>query len=110
MSFPGRSPLYAVPSAAGAAARMACARLHAAGLPLASLLEKAGLTADEVEDPRRRIEVSAQVKFLKIAADALQDDLLGFHRAHGKTGPAKPLQSPSKSLYREYFRGGVCMM
>jgi AraC-like DNA-binding protein len=58
---------------------MACARLRAAGLPQAPLLEKAGLTADEVEDPSRRIEVSAQAKFLKVAADALQDDLLGFH-------------------------------
>jgi AraC-like DNA-binding protein len=58
---------------------MACAKLRAAGLPLAPLLEKAGLTAAEIEDASRWIEVSAQVKFLKIAADALQDDLLGFH-------------------------------
>ncbi|WP_051382402.1 AraC family transcriptional regulator [Bradyrhizobium sp. Tv2a-2] len=78
MSFPRKSPLHAVPSATGALARMACTRLHAAGLPVAPLLEKAGLTAGEVEDPGRRIEVSAQVKFLKLAADALQDDLLGF--------------------------------
>jgi AraC-like DNA-binding protein len=42
-------------------------------------LAKAGLTADETEDRSRRIEVSAQVKFVKVAADALQDDLLGFH-------------------------------
>jgi AraC-like DNA-binding protein len=79
MGFPARSPLHAVPSAAGAAARMACARLRAAGLPRAPLLENAGLTADEVEDASRRIEVSAQVEFLKLAADALRDDLLGFH-------------------------------
>jgi AraC-like DNA-binding protein len=46
-------------------------------------LERAGLTANEVEDPGRRIEVSAQVKFLKIAADALQDDLLGFRLSQG---------------------------
>src|SRR5262249_25151791 len=78
MSFPRKSPLHAVPSATGALARMACTRLHAAGLPVAPLLEKAGLTAGEVEDPGRRIEVSSQVKFLKLAADALQDDLLGF--------------------------------
>lgn len=58
---------------------MACAKLRAAGLPLAPLLEKAGLTADDVEDASRWIEVSSQVRFLKIAADALQDDLLGFH-------------------------------
>jgi AraC-like DNA-binding protein len=83
MGFPARSPLHAVPSAAGIVTRLASARLRAAGLPLEALLEKAGLTADEVEDPSRRIEVSAQVKFLKIAADALQDDLLGFHLSQG---------------------------
>jgi AraC-like DNA-binding protein len=62
---------------------MACARLHAAELPLAPLLGKAGLTADQVDDPSCRIEVSAQVRFLKVAADALQDDLLGFHLSQG---------------------------
>ena len=62
---------------------MACAKLRAAGLPLAPLLEKAGLTADDIEDASRRIEVSTQVKFLKIAADALQDDCLGFHLSEG---------------------------
>ncbi len=62
---------------------MACAKLHAAGVPLAPLLEKAGLTTDEVDDASRWIEVSAQVKFLKIAADTLQDDLLGFRLSQG---------------------------
>jgi AraC-like DNA-binding protein len=83
MGSPARSPLYAVPSAAGAATRMACARLRAAGLPLAPFLETVGLTADEVEDHSHRIEVSTQVKFLKVAADALKDDLLGFHLSQG---------------------------
>jgi AraC-like DNA-binding protein len=58
---------------------MAYARLRAAGLPVAPLLEQASLTADQLEDHSQRIEVSAQAKFLKVAADALQDDLLGFH-------------------------------
>jgi AraC-like DNA-binding protein len=62
---------------------MACAKLHAAGLPLAPLLEKAGLTTEDVDDASRWIEVSAQVRFLKIAADALQDDLLGFRLSQG---------------------------
>lgn len=62
---------------------MASAKLRAAGVPLEPLLEKAGLTADEVDDASRRIEVLTQVKFLKIAADALQDDLLGFHLSQG---------------------------
>ena len=57
---------------------MTSAKLHEAGVPPASLLQRAGLTIDEVDDPGRRIEVSAQIKFLNIAANALQDDLLGF--------------------------------
>jgi AraC-like DNA-binding protein len=62
---------------------MACAKLRAAGLPVAPFLEKAGLAADDIEDASRWIEVSSQVRFLKIAADALQDDLLGFHLSQG---------------------------
>src|SRR5215467_6878672 len=83
MGIPGKSPLSAVPSASGAATRMACAKLRAAGLPLASLLDKADLTTADIDDTSRRIEVSTQIKFLQIAADALQDDLLGFHLSQG---------------------------
>jgi AraC-like DNA-binding protein len=62
---------------------MASAKLRAAGVPLAPLLEKAGLTSDDVDDASRWIGVASQVKFLKIAADALQDDLLGYHLSQG---------------------------
>jgi AraC-like DNA-binding protein len=102
MGFPKRSPLHAVPSAAGAAARLAYAKLLAAGLPLRPLLEKAGLTAEEIEDPGHRIEVSAQIRFLKVAADALQDDLLGFRLSQGfdlrETGLLYYILSSSKSF------------
>src|SRR5262249_35213144 len=39
------------------------------------------LTIDQIEDPGVRVKVQDQISFLNLAADALQDDLLGFHLA-----------------------------
>jgi AraC-like DNA-binding protein len=58
-----------------------CARLRAAGLPLEPLLQKAGLSIEQIDDPDRSLTVRSQIKLLKIAAEALDDDLLGFHLA-----------------------------
>ena len=71
----------AVPHAEGLAARLACARATAAGIPLSSLLEKANLTAAQIDDPRIRLAVDDQIHLLNLIADALPDDLLGFHLA-----------------------------
>jgi hypothetical protein len=46
------------------------------------ILNKAGLTRQQVEDPASRIRVHDQIRFLSLVADALDDDLLGFHLAH----------------------------
>jgi AraC-like DNA-binding protein len=45
------------------------------------LLKKAGLTLHQIENPSVRLKVQEQISFLNFAADALQDDLLGFHLA-----------------------------
>lgn len=79
MRAPRHSPLRSVPSATGAIARLVCGRLRQAGLPLASLLSSAGLSIERIDDVNARLEVTAQVKLLKIAAEQLQDGLLGFH-------------------------------
>jgi len=81
MRAPRHSPLHSVPSATGAIARLVCGRLPQAGLPLAPLLSSAGLSIERIDDVNARLEVTAQVKFLKIAAEQLQDGLLGFHLA-----------------------------
>ena len=73
----------AIPSATGGIARLACARLLEQGKDVAAVLSKTGLTRREAEDPAIRLEVRTQIKFLELAAEALGDDLLGFHLARG---------------------------
>ncbi len=70
-----------IPSAAGQVTRLAVAKLREQGKDAATILLNAGLTQQEVDDPRVRLEVPAQIKFLGLAAEALEDDLLGFHLA-----------------------------
>lgn len=71
----------AIPSCAGGASRLAYARLCEAGSNPEPLLSKAELTRDLIDNPEARIKVRSQISFLKLVADALQDDLLGFHLA-----------------------------
>jgi hypothetical protein len=70
-----------LPSTAGGMARLAYARAKAAGIASNPLLKQAGLTSQQIEDPRCAIWVRDQVNFLNIVAAALNDDLLGFHLA-----------------------------
>jgi AraC-like DNA-binding protein len=70
-----------IPSATGGIARLACARLDKMGKDPTVILSKAGLTAEEACDPVIRLEVSTQIKLLELAAEELQDELLGFHLA-----------------------------
>jgi len=73
--------LGALPTATGGITRLAYARAQAAGIELAPLLKKAGLTEQQIKDPRARLNVHHQIQFLNLAANALQDELLGFHLA-----------------------------
>ena len=72
------SPL---PNASGTMTRLAYTRSKEAGVDVELLLKKAGLTLHQIEDPGVRLEVRDQISFLNLAADALHDDLLGFHLA-----------------------------
>ena len=102
MGAPRLSPLHSVPSTTGGVARLACAKLHAAGLPIAPLLSKAGLKVEQIEDPAARIEVRAQVQLLEIAAEQLRDDLFGFRMAQNfelrEIGLAYYIPSSSNTL------------
>jgi AraC-like DNA-binding protein len=69
------------PSATGAIARLAYAQLIKARVEMGPLMKKAGLIPHQVEDPTARLRVRDQIAFLNLAADALQDNLLGFHLA-----------------------------
>jgi AraC-like DNA-binding protein len=70
-----------VPSATGGIARLACARLEETGKDPAVILSKAGVTPEVARDPAIRMEVRTQIKLLQLAAEELQDDLLGFRLA-----------------------------
>jgi AraC-like DNA-binding protein len=81
MRDPDTKRLGPLPSATGAITRLACARARDAGVDLALPLKTAGLTLHQIEDPNVRLRVRDQITFLNLAADALHDDLLGFHLA-----------------------------
>jgi AraC-like DNA-binding protein len=78
----GHKPFAMVPSATGAIARRAYARAKKAGIALLPLLSRSGLTVAEIENRHIRLNVKGQIAFLGLVADALGDNLLGFHLAH----------------------------
>ena len=70
-----------LPTAYGGIARLAVARCRDADVDPLPLLNRVGLTPDAIDDPRIRLSVECQVMLLDLAADALSDDVLGFHLA-----------------------------
>jgi AraC-like DNA-binding protein len=78
---PEANRLGALPHAMGAITRLAYMRARAAGLDVALLAKRANLTIDQLDDPSVQVKVKDQITFLNLAAEALQDDLLGFHLA-----------------------------
>ena len=70
-----------LPSASGGISRLIVARLRATGIVPEPLLAEAGLTLAQIEDRKARVTVHSQIKFLELAARALDDTQLGFHLA-----------------------------
>ena len=81
MSAGRRRFLARVPSAMGLVARLAYAQARARGIPVRLLLEKAGLSSKDLEDPRTRLSTRKQIEFLNLVAEALGDEMMGFHLA-----------------------------
>jgi Arabinose-binding domain of AraC transcription regulator, N-term len=77
----GRS-FDAVPTAAGAIARLAYAHARNQGIDLDPLLKAAGLSGQHLLERSARIKVRHQIHFLDLVAKAVNDPLLGFHLAH----------------------------
>jgi AraC-like DNA-binding protein len=73
--------LDSIPMAGGGLSRLAIARLERAGVPVAPLLRRVGLTPEVIADPEERLSVRSQVALLDEAAIALKDDCLGFTMA-----------------------------
>jgi AraC-like DNA-binding protein len=68
-------------SAVGNIARLAYARARQNGADADKLLMKAGLSRAQIDNSKARVQVKGQIKFLNLVAEALNDDLLGFHLA-----------------------------
>ena len=81
MPAPRPARIDSMPSASGGIARLVYARLREHGIPATPLLSKAGLSVEQIDDRNARLKVRSQIRFLELAADALRDDLLGFHLA-----------------------------
>ena len=75
------SGLSSIPSATGGIARLACGRLRGAGIDPAPVMSDAGLTPEDIQDRKRRLAATAQVRLLELAAKELQDDCFGFRLA-----------------------------
>jgi AraC-like DNA-binding protein len=73
--------LSSIPSATGGIARLVRDRLQDAGIDPASVMLGAGLTIEDVQDSKRRLDTTAQVRVLELAAKELQDDCIGFRLA-----------------------------
>jgi AraC-like DNA-binding protein len=69
------------PDAMGVATRWAAEHLREAGIALEPLLRRAGLSISQINRKDLRIGVASQIRFLELAAKALQDPLLGFKLA-----------------------------
>jgi AraC-like DNA-binding protein len=69
------------PRAEGTLSRVALARARAAGVDVVPSMVKAGVTRRQVEEEDVSLSVEGQIKLVELIADALQDDLLGFHLA-----------------------------
>ena len=67
--------------ASGRLKRFAYALALNADIKVRPLLEKAGLTVQQVDNSELRLNAQSQVTFLELAAAALKDELLGFHVA-----------------------------
>ena len=65
----------------GVATRLAAGRLREAGIVLRPLLRSAGLSAIQINNEDVRIGVARQIRFLELAAKALNDPVLGFRLA-----------------------------
>lgn len=94
--------LASLPMAQGGLTRLAIERLESAGVPVAPILRRVGLTSELVADPEKRLSVRSQIALLDEAATALNDDCLGFTLARDHDpralGPLYYVMASSRTL------------
>jgi AraC-like DNA-binding protein len=74
-----RNHTEVTPSAVGSMSRLAYVHARKGGAQVDALLRRAGLSRTQIDDPKARLDVRSQIKFLNLVAEAIGDDLLGFH-------------------------------
>jgi hypothetical protein len=79
MSSSQADTLSSIPSATGAIARLACARLREFGKDAGAILAQVGARPEQAYDDSIRLEVPKQIRILDLIAEELGDELLGFH-------------------------------
>ena len=82
----GETGRQILPSATGFAARQAIAILRKHNVPIAPLLNRAGVSEGDIDNRHRRISALAQGKLLEYAGEALGDHVFGLHLAQ-QTNP-----------------------
>ena len=70
-----------VPMAGGGITRAAYAFASRAHVSVGPLLKRANLSVQQIKNPRLRIPVRDQIKFLNLVADKLRDEFLGIRLA-----------------------------
>jgi Arabinose-binding domain of AraC transcription regulator, N-term len=81
LNVTGKTSRTVLPSATGFAARQAIAILRRRDVPIASLLNRAGVSESDIDNRQRRIAAMAQGKILEYAAETLKDSEFGLHLA-----------------------------
>ena len=70
-----------LPTVTGIAARPAITALKTHNVAIAPLLQRAGLSAHDLDVREQRISAASQGKFLEYAAEELDDSAFGLHLA-----------------------------
>ena len=73
--------LSKLPTCRGTLSRLAYARARDAGIALEPLVKESGATVKQITDDDTPIVVRRQIRFLNLVAEAMNDELLGFHLA-----------------------------
>lgn len=81
MRKPHTKGLGTLPSATGRMVRLAFDQATKAGIDVGSMLKEAGISRHQIGIAEERIRVRDQIQFVNLAADALNDEFLGFHLA-----------------------------
>jgi AraC-like DNA-binding protein len=98
-----------MPSTMGLVSRLAWQRVRKLGAAVGPLLKKSRLTSELLEDVESRLVVRDQIDFLHLAAEALGDDMLGFHLAQDfdlrRAGMYYYVLASSENLLELFARG-----